>query len=1120
MQADQLSAQIGNRYQLEEQLGRGGMGAVYRAYDRLSGESVALKRVMTSTTNLQFASRQSNDSAASTSGVLRIALAQEFHTLASLHHPNIIRVLDYGFDDERLPYLTMDLLRAPRTLLQAGENAPLETKINLLVQMLQALAYLHRRSVIHRDLKPDNVAVVRENGANRVRVLDFGLALTPEYLNAGGGSDAAGTLAYMAPEVLQGDYATEASDLYAVGVIAYEMLVGVHPFASGNNIEMIKKVLKTEPDLSALLNVLPLPEVGEIVIDFSGAPPRRTLTEIVARLLAKHPIDRYRDASTVITELCAAVDIPIPQESDAIRESFLQAARFVGREAELRQLRGAMADAIDGKGSLWLIGGESGVGKSRLIEELRTRALIEGVLTLRGQTVSSGGLPYGLWRDPLRRLILSAQISPDEASVLSTILPDIHALFDDVPPFTGGDSAQRLSRVIIDLFRRQTKPIVLLFEDLQWATESLEVLKRLAAFVADLPLLIVGSFRDDERPRLPEDLPQARVLSLHRLAAEEIARLTGSMLGSARTNQDLVEFLQRETEGNAFFLVETVRALAEEAGSLSAVGHETLPARLFTGGMQQVVWRRINRVPGSAHGLLKLAAVIGRDLDLALLRHVLAFSVNASLHPNDLDLEDWLTTCANRAVFEAYEGGWRFAHDKLREALLDALKPDESQAYHREAAAAIEAVYASTLDRYALALVGHWRAAGDHEKESHYLLIAGYQAYEQGMYPHMRDLYARALEIRAFEFEADPVESQSWIRYQLGHALHNMGEYDAAREHYQAGLTLAESVGDRKGIADNISGLGEADMRQGLLDEAEAKFKQSQAIRMELGVAREIAYDYMNLGVIEAERSHFQNAHELFKLCLEWMRKGGTERDLSRAFNNYGLILDMLGDKTQARQYHQQALEIRERLHDVQGMAYSTGNLATLELDLENYGEARSLFEKSLRLARQIGERFAIAAYLVSLGDVSFKLHDYDAALSYFQQSLDIRREIQDRRGIILSTLRLGDVARETQRYTDALALCQQALTFCAEYHLDADVLAGIQAVAELLMAQNRPRPALKLLAFVRAHRDYEDPKDQSLIDKLEATLPPSAFASALELGAALVREDILAKIGAGELDF
>ena len=208
MQAERLIPFIGSRYQLEAELGRGGMGAVYRALDRLTGDEVALKRVMTPAEKLQFASRLSGDSAASGSTNLRVALAQEFHTLASLRHPNIIRVLDYGFDAERQPYLTMDLLHEPRSLLDAGQDQPLAVKINLLVQMLQALAYLHRRAVIHRDLKPDNVAVVVENGALHVLVLDFGLALTTDL--ASKTASLAGTLAYMAPEVLQGDDARDA----------------------------------------------------------------------------------------------------------------------------------------------------------------------------------------------------------------------------------------------------------------------------------------------------------------------------------------------------------------------------------------------------------------------------------------------------------------------------------------------------------------------------------------------------------------------------------------------------------------------------------------------------------------------------------------------------------------------------------------------------------------------------------------------------------------------------------------------------------------------------------------------------------------------------------------------
>ncbi|HVU12477.1 MAG TPA: protein kinase, partial [Phototrophicaceae bacterium] len=687
MQADRLSPLIGSRYRLESQLGRGGMGAVYRALDDLTGEEVALKRVLTPTQNLQFASRISDNSTASESTNLRLALAQEFHTLASLRHPNIIRVLDYGFDADRQPYLTMDLLHEPRNLLEAGKGQPLGVKINLLIQTLQALAYLHRREVIHRDLKPDNIAVVAENGAPHVRVLDFGLALTmPDSLHTGG-QGIAGTLAYMAPEILQGGQASVASDLYALGVIAFEMLAGKHPFQGDSTATLVNNILKTDPDLTPLLALQPQRKTDELILIFDSSGQskfRATLIEIIDKLLAKHPSDRYDDAYAVINDLCAAADLPLPEESDAIRESFLQAARFVGREIELHLLRRALSDASEGKGSLWLVGGESGVGKSRLLDELRKWALIEGVLTLRGQAVSSGGQPFQLWHDPLRRLILSTGLHHEEASVLSTILPEISMIFDDVPPPPAGSDLQaRLTEIIIDLFQRHPEPMVLLLEDLQWGAEGLQALKGLASFIGDLPLLIVGSFRDDERPRLPDELPQAQLISLTRFDQDEIALLTRSMLGEARS--DVLDYLRRETEGNAFFLVETVRALAEEAGRLSEIGREALPEHLFVGGVQEVIWRRLNRVPPSARGLMKLAAVIGRELDLQLLGQALRTGVYGPARLHGLDLEDWVTTCANRAVFEWDGSGWRFAHDKLREALLDALMPDENVAYHREA---------------------------------------------------------------------------------------------------------------------------------------------------------------------------------------------------------------------------------------------------------------------------------------------------------------------------------------------------------------------------------------------------------------------------------------------------
>jgi len=207
---------------------------VYRAFDRLNRQTVALKRV------LNLGKSEPDTQAGHTQ--TRLALANEFQTLASLHHPHIISVQDYGFDEDRNPFFTMSLLEKPRHLLAAAHGASVDKKVNLLIQTkkvnlliqtLEALSYTHRRGIIHRDLKPDNVLVTPEN---EVKVLDFGLALLR---NTEPSDDAiSGTFAYMPPEVLLGGDISECMDLYAVGMMAYELFAGQHPFRI-NNLQLL-----------------------------------------------------------------------------------------------------------------------------------------------------------------------------------------------------------------------------------------------------------------------------------------------------------------------------------------------------------------------------------------------------------------------------------------------------------------------------------------------------------------------------------------------------------------------------------------------------------------------------------------------------------------------------------------------------------------------------------------------------------------------------------------------------------------------------------------------------------------------------------------------------------------
>lgn len=769
-----MNTQIGRRYQLLEAVGHGGMGAVYLARDRLANRNVALKRLLAKRSDVGqvssivvdsrrtigldaieelgdaatvLADRIPGSSQPAASSVAaeamrgsefgfprrtqavgpetlseqgpapdkwqRLMLANEFKILATLRHPHIISVLDYGFDETLHPFFTMEYLPDARTLAQASHSLPTTGKLEFLVQVLLALEYLHRRGVIHCDLKPANVLVAD----GQVRVLDFGISKVPNW-DPHRRWSIAGTLPYMAPELFTLAPADERSDLYAVGVMAYELLAGFRPFRGTDARELRSAILNEAPDLSVMDPVL--------------AP-------IIERLLAKDPMARHASAAEVLAAMEGLAGGSISSETDSTRESFLQAAELVGRDMEMAQLSAAIGRLSRRQlGAGILVAGESGVGKSRFVEELRVRALINGVHVLRGQTVREGRSSYHIWRDILRWLALD-RLSDFELGVMMSIVADLGArlgrVVAPVPDLDPNSAQNRFLTVVENLFRRQGVPILLILEDLQWiGSDSLKLLDRISQLCAGQPLLVVATYRDDEAPDLPDFLPSMERLTLGRLSPSDVAALCQSMLGDAGRSPDLVEFVGTETEGNPFFLVEVVRALAEQAGSLRRVGSTPLPASVFAGGIHAIVKRRLDRVRESDRPLLSIAAVLGRQIDPALLRHI---------EPS-IDLDRWIASCASVAVLDIDHRGWRFAHDKLREGLTREVPRDQKATFHRRAAEAIEHVYPDDSE-YVARLAHHWRMAGVRDKGAHYCEAAGRIALKNSAYREAIEFFEQAL---------------------------------------------------------------------------------------------------------------------------------------------------------------------------------------------------------------------------------------------------------------------------------------------------------------------------------------------------------------------------------------
>jgi eukaryotic-like serine/threonine-protein kinase len=758
---------IGKRYRILNEIGGGGMGKVFRALDRLTNTIVAIKQVAVSGSLLD---------SLNVSLDFRIALAQEFRVLSSLHHPNIISVLDYGFDQERRPYFTMEFLNNAKNIVDITANLPLKEKLHLWIQLLQALAYLHRRGVVHRDLKPENVMVVD----NQVKVLDFGLATVREKEKDRKSEFLVGTLNYMAPEVLGGSPASELSDLYATGLIAYEIFARTSPYDITNFSQLLTDITNLIPDVSEL--------------DVSDE-----IQTIIARLLAKDPAGRFDNALDVIDALDKVTPFKIEYDNSTIRESFLQSATFVGRDTEREMLVTSLDKARhDNHGSSWLIGGVSGVGKSRLTDEFRTQALVTGTHVWRGQAIAEGGAPYFEWLPILRLLALYTDpddLSDLEAGVLKEIIPDIETLIEravpNAPDIDALNTQARLLNVIQGLFQRQADAIVILLEDLHWSNESLEVLRRLNEIVANLPLMIVGNYRIEERPNLPTELPGMKLIELDRLSQPEMAMLSASIAGPDGQRSDVIELLEQETEGNVFFIVEVMRVLAEEAGGLVNIGRMTLPESVFAGGIQKAMERRLQKLPDTTIPLLQFAAIAGKAVDVALLQHKF----------NTVDIDRWLTVCSDANVLEVQNNQWQFAHDKLRDGLLHGLSEHERANLHRQVAETIQAVYPENSIRL-VNLAYHWEKASVEadtdtftlDKAIEYLEKAADQAIENNLHNEGLVYMERLFELdkRRQQRVGDIAskEKRAHWHFLMSQALNALRRFAETRTHFEKATEL------------------------------------------------------------------------------------------------------------------------------------------------------------------------------------------------------------------------------------------------------------------------------------------------------------------------------------------
>ena len=587
-----------------------------------------------------------------------------------------------------------------------------------------------------------------------------------------------------------------ASELAAAETAARQAIEAA-PFRESARAALME-VLRARGNVAEALMVYD--ELRTLLMDELGATPSPSIVALYERLLMAGEEPAPPPAAPASTAAPRrAIGLP-----DALVEC--AAAPLVGRQAPLQRLRAELASVKDGGASgVVLLAGEGGIGKTRLVAELASEATEFTVLF--GRCDEEELFPFGPWirmlGDYLERLD-DDELRPliaDDGPDLARLLPDLRVRFPDLPAPPSSDPETERSRLFAAVIRlagrlAERSPLLLFLDDLHWADRSsLRLLRPLVRTLRDSPVLLIGTYRDNELSArhalletladLERDRPLPR-LHLQGLELDEVAALVGDTHGRPVAHAT-VQTIRDETNGNPFFVKQLVRDLEEGGDSRNRrqSGGFAVPD-----GLRDVIQSRIARLPEAAERVLQVASLAGREFELAVLERVVDM-------PED-ELLDALDAAVRAGILveaTGVPGRYSFAHSLLRKTLEENLTATRRARVHRRIGEAIEARYRDRLDPFLVDLARHFAAAGPDEVERavSYSLRAAELAEERLAYDEVVDLSRAALAVRERDEPVDEAERARLLR-QLAGALWLAGHWQEARDTYALSADAARKA--------------------------------------------------------------------------------------------------------------------------------------------------------------------------------------------------------------------------------------------------------------------------------------------------------------------------------------
>ncbi len=790
-------------------------------------------------------------------------------------------------------------------------------------------------------------------------------------------------------------------------------------------------------------------------------------------------------------------------------------APFVGRAEELAKLIARWERAKAGRGGLVLIGGEAGAGKTRLVQELLGLITKEEASVLIGRCSRPGPgagteLPYQPLSEALRGYLPKVDpaqlegMKPLWLAEVAKLVPELGELVK-LPegltrrPQPEGEEQWRLTIALTEFLlalseeawpeaKPEARPLLIFLDDLHQADEStLRYLHYLAHHLLGKRILLLGTYRTEELGGALAELisrlhPQGLLerMSLGRLSREEAATLIREML-KLEGEEEFIEKIYQETEGNPFFIIELLKALIEggalyfEEGMwrtpLAEVSEAHIPPTV-----RELISQRLRRLSPRGRKLLELAAVAGQEVELEVLA-----GANGSLEG---ELAEILEELTGSYLLQETERGCRFSHELIRQVVYEGLGPLKRQRLHLRVGEALESADPQRIKE----LAHHFYHGRRWERAFVYLMEAAAQAERVYALKEALACLGKAEEALSRMGLARPQFQEREFEL-LVHQVDIQGIL-GRRAEQEEGITrlfaLAQALGDEAKLAQVHRRKAELCLVQGQYQGARREAEEELAITRRLGDKMGQALALKDLGAAYGYLGDYNCALEHFEPAVELMRELQDRRGEATALGNCGLAYYYLGRYEQALATLESARRLSAQAGDKQGEGKLLNNLGAVHWRLGDYPQALEAFTEAHKLAEEIGDRRGELDALGNIGALYIKLGRYDQAKELQERVLRSRRELGDRRGEGLSLYSLGIIARCVGRADRALEYLHQALEICRDtgdkrreavtlnelgftYHLlgeEEEALEQLERAAELSAGLKDPVIEIENLAY------------------------------------------------------